>query len=471
MKNSVKVVLLHPPLRNVVRAATPDYVDENRGHMPPMGLLYIQAAIEKSRHESVFLDGDLEGWNHEETARKALTYSPDLIGLQAMSFTMPDVCLVARAIKQLDNSVSIVVGGPHPTIYPVETATLECIDFAFVGEGESRIVQFLDAFDDADACSKIAGIACGLDQGISYSPSHRYVSDLDSLAFPARKSSRYKGYSSVLGTHKTATVMITSRGCPFDCIFCNRMGRKWRYHSPRYVLDEIEQITELEIGEIFIHDDTFSINRERVAEICRGIIHRGLAVEWEARTRADCVDEELLALMRKAGCQRLSFGVESGSERVLENMRKGVRLEQVEKAFSSCRREGLLTLADFMLGNLGETREDIEKTMSFVKRLQPDFVQFSICSPYPGTPLYQIALERGLLQSDVWTEFARNPLQDFRSPMWTENFTEDELIGMTRSAYRDFYVSPRFILGQLKRIHSFSQFATMARAALGMMRK
>jgi len=249
------------------------------------------------------------------------------------------------------------------------------------------------------------------------------------------------------------------------------MGRKYRYHSADYVLGEIEEIMDLGIKEIFIHDDTFTLHKKRVEQICRGILERNLDVLWEARTRVDCVDKRLLSLMRKAGCHRMSFGVESGSDKVLKSMRKGINLQQVERVFNWCQQEGIITLADFMIGSLDEEIEDIQNSLKLMKRIAPDFVQFSICSPYPGTPLYELGMATGIIPRDVWREFARDPLKPFNSPMWTQHFTEEELVNLTASAYRQFYVRPSFIFRQLGKIHSWAQFKTMVRGALGMLRK
>ncbi|MDO9541566.1 MAG: radical SAM protein, partial [Kiritimatiellia bacterium] len=298
-----------------------------------------------------------------------------------------------------------------------------------------------------------------------------YIEDLNHLPFPARRSSSYKRYSSVLAQRSPITVAITSRGCPFNCIFCNRMGRRYRCHSAEYVLAEFEDIARLGIGEVFIYDDVFTLHRERIEAICRGLITRRHDLIWQARTRVDLVDEAMLALMRKSGCQRLSFGVESGSEKVLKSMRKNIDLNRVEKVFSWCRREGIATLADFMIGNLDETAEDVEKTIALMKRINPDYVQFSICCPYPGTPLYDLARERGVVTGDIWRDFAKNPLREFRSPVWTEYFSEEELIRMTAKAYRSFYLRPMFILKQIRKINSFQQLKTMAAGAISMMIK
>jgi len=466
---AVRLVLLHPPLRCPLGAATPDYVDARRGHNPPLGLLYLQAAVEQTRHQAVFLDANLEGLSHEEAARQALACEPDLVGVQAMTFTLRDALLTARAIKGLRPETKIIMGGPHPTLYPAETAALAGVDYALAGEGERALVAFLDRFFDEEACATVPGIACLRDGRARLTPAVGLLDDLDSLAPPARRSSPYRRYSSILARRTPNTIMVTSRGCPFSCVFCNRMGRRYRWHSPDYVLREIDDIVALGIREVFIHDDTFTIQRGRIEAICRGLIARRHDLIWEARTRVDCVDEELLALMRAAGCHRLSFGVESGSERVLRSMRKEIDLAQALRVFDRCRKEGIITLADFMIGNLDEEHEDVNKTLDLMRRLDPDYVQFSVCSPYPATPLYAMAIERGLVPRDVWLDYARDPLQEFRSPVWTQNFGEEELGRMVKRAYRSFYLRPRFIARQLFRIRSPAQLAALSRAALGLL--
>ena len=152
-------------------------------------------------------------------------------------------------------------------------------------------------------------------------------------------------------------------------------------------------------------------------------------------------------------------------------MRKGVDIDRVCQVFSWCKREGITTLADFMIGSLDEEKEDIQKSIDLLKRISPDFVQYSICSPYPDTPLYKIGLENGVIPHDIWLEFAQNPLQDFHSPVWTQHFTEEELNKITKDAYKAFYMRPSFILNQIMRIHSFSQLKKMLSGAVGILRK
>jgi len=435
-----------------------------------MGLLYIHASVKKSRHESIFIDANVEGYDHAKAAKMALVHNPDLIGIQAMTFTMPDAYMLAKAIKSINSDVDIVIGGPHATIFPEETAALEFVDYAFAGEGEIDFINFLDAYSNQKECLRAPGIAHKFNSGVIYTPSSGLLKDLDSIPFPAREDAPHKKYCSIISSNRAITVMITSRGCPFSCIFCNRMGRKYRCHSAEYVLKEIESVVRLGIAEIFIHDDTFTLNRERVVAICRGIIERKYDIVWEARTRVDCVDDDLISLMKRAGCRRLSFGVESGSPEVLSAMQKKIELSRVIDVFKSCRREGIVSLADFMIGSMNETRKDIETTLKLVECIKPDYVQYSICSPYPGTPLYQIGRENGLLRDDVWRDFAKDPLKKFVGPVWTQNFSERELVDITAVAYREFYMRPSYMIRQIRNIRTLKQLRGMVTAAVGMLK-
>jgi radical SAM superfamily enzyme YgiQ (UPF0313 family) len=390
--------------------------------------------------------------------------------VQAMTFTLPDAYLVARSIKRLSPETKVVLGGPHATIYPKETVALDAVDFAFAGEGEISFINFLNVFFDAGKKVIVPGVAGKIKDDIYYTPHSGFSQNMDSINYPSRKSSKIKRYSSVIARRNPITTMITSRGCPFECIFCNRMDRTYRMHSDQYVLNEIEDIMRLGIYEMFIQDDTFTLNRDRILSICRGIIDRKYDITWQARTRVDLVDEEMLSIMRRAGCYRMSFGVESGSEKVCKSIRKPIPRDRVINVFKMCRKEGIATLADFIFGNLDEEDEDVRKTLDFVSVIKPDYVQYSICSPYPATPLYEIGLKKGLISHDVWLEFANSPLKAFDSPVWTQHFSKIALEKITLDAYRAFYFRPSYIIKQLAKINSLEKLKLKVHAGIRMLK-
>ena len=220
-----------------------------------------------------------------------------------------------------------------------------------------------------------------------------------------------------------------------------------------------------EVREIFIEDDTFTIDRRRVLAICDEISRRKLVIGWDIRARVDSVDVEVLSALKRAGCERIHYGVEAGNNHILKVLRKGITIEQVEATFKVTHQVGIDTLAYFILGSPSETREDIKETVALAKRLDPDYVLFSILCPYPATELYRQGLRRNLWEGDPWQEFARHPRADFQPPIWNETFTRKELIELQEHAYKSFYARPKYVVRRLLRLRSPGELMRNARAA------
>ena len=292
--------------------------------------------------------------------------------------------------------------------------------------------------------------------------------DLDRLPFPARHLTPYPKYSSVIARRAPITTMFTSRGCPYQCIFCDRphLGKKFRARSAKNVVDEMEACVELGIREFLVYDDTFTIQRQRVLDVCDEITRRKLDIGWDIRARVNTVDEEMLRRLRQAHCERIHYGVEAGTDRVLKVLQKGITLEQARQAFRATKRAGISTLAYFMIGAPTETREEILQTIAFARSLDPDFVHITIVTPFPGTRLYFMGLEQGRFTHDFWREFAANPTTDFQPQYWEEHLTRDELQELVTHAYKSFYERPGYILRRLAQVRSVGELARKARAGV-----
>ena len=224
------------------------------------------------------------------------------------------------------------------------------------------------------------------------------------------------------------------------------------------------------IKEIFFYDDTFTVSKKRVLEICRLIKSSGVRMTWDVRSRVDTIDEEMIKTMKEAGCVRIHFGVESSQEHVLKALNKGITKTQVKNAFTWCRKHGVKSLAYFMIGNPGETENDIIATARFARELKPDYMQCTILTPFPATKLYSQAITSGLLKTDVWREYALNPKKDFQPPVWEENFTREELQENLRLFYKKFYLTPRFILGAVLEIRNLAQLTRYFKAGLSLLK-
>jgi radical SAM superfamily enzyme YgiQ (UPF0313 family) len=220
------------------------------------------------------------------------------------------------------------------------------------------------------------------------------------------------------------------------------------------------------IREIFFYDDTFSINRQRVVDVCDEIGRRGVDISWDIRARVNTVDRELLRRLKAAGCRRIHFGVESGNPGILRSMKKGITLDQARNAFAWARGEGITTLAYFMVGSPGEGEEEIMDSIDFAREIDPDFVHFSVATPFPATEFYRLALNKGVVASDVWREFAAAPREDFRPPLWTETFSDGELVAFLNRAYKSFYSRPTYLVRQVFRVRSLGELRRKVKAGI-----
>ena len=322
----MKILLINPPSENTIEAEVPSVVSEERGHNPFLGLMYIASVLLKEADCKVeILDCQVEELNYENVRKEIVRRKPDLVGMTAMSFTLVDNLKVAQIAKETDNNIKVILGGPHPHIFPEETINLPNIDFLVLGEGEETVVELMKHIGNIKKLKETKGIVFKDHGRVINTGLRPLIMDLDKVPFPARALTHYKKYSSLLAKRTPITTMETSRGCPYKCIFCDRphLGKVFRARSPKNVVDEIEECVNMGIKEILIYDDTFTINRQRVIDICKMIIEQKLDIGWDIRARVNTVDRELLHLMRKAGCQRIHYGVEAGNSSILEVLKKG----------------------------------------------------------------------------------------------------------------------------------------------------
>lgn len=471
----MKVLLINPPSEHMITTNIPALVDEERGYNPPLGLLYVAGyAKAKTPHEIHVLDCQVEEVSQEEVEDRIRAIAPDVVGIQTLTFTVIDARMVAQAAKKANPKSWVVLGGPHVHIFARETLAMPEVDFAIKGEGEMAFTQLLGALEGSMPLDKVYGLAYRdpVSGTIKDNPPAPPVEDLDSLPYPARELTPVNKYYSILAKHNPITTMFTSRGCPYRCLFCDRptMGRRFRSHSAICVVNEMEACVKLGIREFFIYDDTFNVNRKRVFEICGEIKKRKLDIAFDIRARADRMDEEMLKELASAGCDRIHYGVESGNEEVLEILLKDLDLDHVRKMFKATRAHGMKTLAYFMIGNPSETREMALKTIEFAKELDPDYVHFSVLTPFPATAIYYKALEEGRFEEDYWAEFAKNPTADFKPRLWEEHMKRDELIELLKYAYKSFYLRPKMVLKNVAATHSPVDFLRKARTGLKMLR-
>ena len=472
----MKVLLINPPTLNELVGMTPGDVENARGFTPPLGLLYIAGYLERhSTHEVEVMDTQPHGWDYAELAEHLKQRTFDVCGVTAMTWTLIDALKTCRTVRRLHPHVTIVLGGPHAHLYPEETLAHPEVDCLIQGEGEIAFVRLLDVLHDPNQWTQVPGLVFHDTEGrVVNNGLAPAIEDLDQLGFPARHKVNPAHYASVLGKGGRITTLFTSRGCPYRCTFCNRPDSpilsQFRWCSATHVADEIEMCLEDGITEALIYDDTFTVRKDRVHALCDEILHRGLSFRWDVRAHVNTLTPDLLKHMAEAGCPRIHLGVESGNDRMLRVIRKGTDIRRIKKAFKHTQEAGMETLAYFMIGQQTETLQDIQDSIALAKQLKPDYVNFSIFCPLPGTQVYQEGMARGIVQGDVWRHFSKNPTRTYKIPVWEEHFTRDELVKLLVQCYHSFYIRPGYVLHRLRKIQSFSQLAKHASTGLSVLR-
>jgi len=465
----MRVLLINPPREHEIIGNNPSIIEEERGHNPPLGLLYIAAYLEKhASHDIAVIDSQVEGLDYESLTERIRAVNPDIAGLTAMTMTLIDVTKTIAIIKNINKNIRVVLGGPHVHLFPDETINLENVDFLVLGEGEVVFKELLDNIDNLSGLKKIPGLVFKEDGKTVNTGIQPTIKDLDALPFPARHLVPYEKYSSLLAKGDVVTTIFTSRGCPFKCSFCDRphLGRVFRARSAGNVVDEIEECVNMGINEFLFYDDTFTVNKKRVLDICNEIVRRKLDIGWDIRARVDTVDEEILQHLKKAGCQGIHYGIEAGTEKILKILNKGITISKARQVFDLTRRYNIPVLAYFMIGNPTETKEDIYITFEVMKTLKPDYVHMTILTPFPGTKTYLDGLKNGIIEHDYWREFAGDPTPDFIPPIWGETFTREELNDLLVEGYKKFYTRLSYIIKSTMRVRSLTELKKKAVAGM-----
>ena len=416
--------------------------------LPPLGLMYVAAALEKAGFEVQMLDNYLMKQSTEEVQQLALKLKPEIVGITCGSATYKKCVETAQAIKQVLPNCKVVVGGWHASYMPDSLLETPEIDYAVMGEGEAAITQLAGYIMKGDlvGAAGVAGVASRSKGGNVKNPP-KFLSNMDEIPFPARHLLPLEKYDRTIEflKAKPADVMSISRGCTFNCGFCETKklwGNICRSFSPQRVMAEVQDlVTKYGTKGIYFINDNFTLKKKETSEWCDLMIKSKLDLEWVCDTRVDLVSEELLEKMASAGCKTIWFGVESGSQRILEKINRHITLEQTENAFKLCRKKGIQVACSFMLGMPGETKEDLQASFRFAEKLDADWCQFNIFIAYPDSPLY-----REMLEKNMYTR-----LDDFLLSVKTDEFDYDALLAIQKQFFKDFHRSPKRIIKRIRR--------------------
>ena len=451
MSKTAKVALVNPPtIKGVFH------------HHPylPIGLAYLAAVLEANENEVLVLDCLASDIDHEKLKEKLSSFEPNLIGISSMTPMVPSTMLAAKAAKEACLDATVVLGGPHATFMDREILTQESsVDVIVRGEGELTLLELTQKIAGQESIGGVDGITFRKNGQPIQNQTRPYIQNLDELPYPAYKHFSLDKYR-LFG--KLVFPVITSRGCPFQCSFCTTsriLGKQYRARRPKNIVDELELLkNEYHADSFTFYDDTLTLDKQRIFEICDEIKTRKIVIPWDCQTRVDQVSKEILAKMKETNCQQVFFGVESGCQTILDAVNKRTTVEQNEKAIRMAKEAGLFVSISIIIGYPGETKDMLKQTLDFIRRAEPDDVYLCVATPYPGTELRRVVEQMGLKMSTDWSRY------DTVTPVFENPNLPDAETKELRKNFYDSYYSPKYVLRHMFQHNFYGR--VMARTAL-----
>lgn len=414
----------------------------------PLGLAYIASALESIGHKVKIID--LNSRNISDSKLKNQVSDAGMVGIGGMITEYHEVVRLTRVVRESNQGAKIILGGALATTWTEKVLSNSDADIAVIGEGEETIVKLMEAIKTNQDFSTMKGIAFKKDGVVKINPVAEPIMDLDSILFPARHlldmnrytTHHFKSFGMKIKGNVKSTTLITSRGCPYGCVFCYHevWGHKWRGRTPDNIIREMKELKrDYGFNGFVFNDDTMVVDRQRIKEFCNKLIDKKLDIQWYCNGRVNLMNEELIRLMAKSGCKGIAYGIESGNQQILNFIKKGITLEQVEQITKITKQAGIHVTGYFMLGMLGETRKTIQQTIDFARKLNLDFYGFNLTTPMQGTVLYKLAEEKGLITSEELQDWSVHAITNL-----TDDCTIKELERFNEQAFREFTLQKRY---------------------------
>jgi anaerobic magnesium-protoporphyrin IX monomethyl ester cyclase len=457
-----QIALVQPTCQQGVKSLFTQHKNgkEGIGHKPPLAVLILGTYLQSENFKNVHcIDAQLDDLSPEQTVERLVKLNPDLVGFTVWTDFWYSAWKTVEILKKKLPHCKVILGGPHCSVFPKETLEASSADYVVRGDGEEVLLNLVKSLSSHQPVKEQPGLY-QKQNGHVLEPSCDLATTVDpsNIPFPDRLLLPHERYTSVLSSKDFETTMITSRGCPHKCNFCKMDVQKVYCRTAEQVAEEFKAIADLGITDVQVYDDTFTWSKKRVIELCERLIDGNIKVNWAIRDRVKRADRDIYKLMKKAGCYRIHFGVETGSEPILQATGKATTLLEAEEALALAKQENFATMAYYMFGFPDETLEDAQKTIDFSLKLDADYSLFNIVIPYPGTSLYNLALTRNIIPYDFWLEYTKFPTPHFSIPHLIEqSLNRTDLIELKNTALRKHYLRPKRIYKEIKAIRSFKE--------------
>ena len=449
----MRFALVFNPFKYKVHEENLRIVQKYFGMFPPLSLAWVAAIARRAGHKVIIIDARTLRLTKEETLYRLKEFKPDVLGFMMTTYMFRDTLEWIVYLKK-HLKVPVVIGGYNLRVYPKESVSYPEIDYGVIEHSLDTIPQLFEVLEGKRKLKDVVGLVYKENNEIKLNPPKPVI--FEDFPFPARDLLPNELYAEFPTERKNFTVMVTSLGCPFGCSFCEAGRTSYNPRSPKTVVSEIKECYEkYKIREIDIFDYDFTADKKRVLEICRLIKEKKLDILWACRSRVD-IDLDLLKEMKEAGCGRIYYGIESGSQEILNKVNKGITLNQIRKTIRATKELNIKALGFFLIGAPSETYRTVRQTIRFAKELNLDYVQFSKCLAKPLTPLWKQLINE--TKKDYWRDWILGIEIDRDLPRpWTK-LKNKEIDALTKWAYLSYHARPLFLLRSVLNVRSFKEF-------------
>ncbi len=466
MNKTLDILLINPPF------------SYNKGHIwselrdidPPINLAVLCSFVSQNGFTSDILDCNVKAPDINKFLSQIKIYflkykNIRFFGLTAITLTIKSALLYAAVLKENYPHIPVIIGGAHASYMPDEVLSSPAVDIVVRGEGENSLLEILTNV----RYQEIKGISFKEGKELIHNQSHSEYIDINSLSLPAHELIAVKNYKPILGSYARTPVgfIVASRGCPGECTFCQwAVGRKYRYRNASLITAEINQLQALYgVKHILFYDDSFTANRNNTIEFCTALLNTKTDITWTCLTRIDLVDDDLLKLMKKAGCTQILYGAESCDIRVLKDINKKITPEDVEKAIHITKKNGIQTRLSFMVGNPEDTAESLQKTIKWAKKINADIISACIAVPFPGTKQFEFYKNNMLIKTYDWDKYDAVSVV-----MKHKNLTDQQISKYYKAFYYSYYFRASYILSWFLKVKRFNDFKILFQGFLGISR-
>jgi len=462
----MRIAFIYPPFRHKQFEEDIDIVSKEFGLFPPLGIAYAAAIHERSGQEAIIIDANALRLSKEEVLSRLREWKPDMLAFLLTAYSFHDTLPWIYFLKE-KTGLPVLAGNVLCAMYPQAVMSHAAIDYMLIGPATRTLPEFTRRISRNESLEGLPGACWRENSRVIITMPATFKEDFAELPFPARHLLPNHKYHAVMSKRTPYTIMITSKGCNAKCTFCHIHGIPYSAQTPERTVAEIEEcITKYGIREMDIFDPSFTMDRERILSICRLIAEKGFDIHWACRARVDQVDEELLRVMRRAGCRRILYGIEHGQKARLDAMRKEIDREQIKETVALTKKAGIIPIGFFMLGVPGETEESMAETLRYALALGLGYAQFHRTIGKPKTALArEVASHLGY---DYWEEFIKGNVPERRLPSpWTD-LPDAKIQAFAKAAYWSYYFRPMYLLKIIFGIRSFDEFKRYVRSAWGL---